>query len=80
MLTLMFAIMMIGVFGRMAGLAVRLSWGFARILLTLVFLPGIIIAGLALGLIRFAFPVLAVIGLVMLLSPNRRIGRGDSFM
>ncbi len=80
MLTLMFAIMMIGVFGRMAGLAVRLSWGFARILLTLVFLPGIIIAGLALGLIRFAFPVLAVIGLVTLLSPNRRIGRGDSFM
>lgn len=80
MLTLMFAIMMIGVFGRLAGFAVRMSWGLARILLTLVFLPGIIIAGLALGLIRLAFPVLAVIGLVTLLSPSRRIGRGENFM
>ena len=64
MLTLIFAIMMIGVFGRMMGFAIRLSWGFLKVLLTLIFLPGIIIAGLALGLIRFAFPVLAVIGLV----------------
>ena len=80
MLTLMFAVMMIGVFGRLAGLAVRMSWGLARILLTLVFLPGIIIAGLAFGLFRFALPVLAVIGLVTLLSPARSIGRGESFM
>ena len=80
MLTLMFAVMMIGVFGRLAGLAVRMSWGLARILLTLVFLPGIIIAGLAFGLIRCALPVLAVIGLATLLSPSRRIGRGENFM
>ena len=76
MLTLLFAIMMIGVFGRMAGFAVRLSWGLAKVLLTLVFLPGIIIAGFAFGLLRLAFPVLAVIGLISLLSPARGVSRG----
>ena len=71
--TLLFAIMMIGVFGRLAGFAFRMSWGFLRVLLTLIFLPGIIIAGFAIGLLHLAFPVLAVIGLISLFSPGHRI-------
>ncbi len=76
MLTLLFAIMMIGVFGRMMGFAIRLSWGFLKVLLTLVFLPGIIIAGFASGLLYLAFPLLAVVGLFSLISPQRGVSRG----
>ena len=76
MLTLIFAIMMIGVFGRMMGFAIRLSWGFLKVLLTLIFLPGIIIAGFASGLLSLAFPLLAVVGLFSLLAPSRSVSRG----
>ena len=76
MLIFLFAIMMIGVFGRLAGFAFRMSWGFLRVLLTLVFLPGIIIAGFAGGLLYLAFPVLAIIGLISLFTPRRRIDNG----
>ena len=76
MLTLLFAIMMIGVFGRMIGFAIRLSWGFLKVLLTLIFLPGIIIAGFASGLLYLAFPLLAVVGLFSLISPQRGVSRG----
>ncbi len=76
MLTLLFAIMMIGVFGRLAGIAFRMSWGLVRGLFSLIFLPGIIIAGFAMGLLRLAFPLLAVIGLVSLLAPRRAVSRG----
>ena len=71
MLTLFFAIMMIGVFGRMAVFAIRLSWGFLRVLLSLVFLPGILIAAFAGGLLGLAFPVLAIIGLISLITPKQ---------
>jgi len=73
MLTLFFAIMMIGVFGRLIGFAVSMSWGFFKVLLALVFLPGIIIAGFACGLLYLAFPILAVIGLVSLVAPRERV-------
>ena len=76
MLTLFFAIMMIGVFGRLAGFAFRMSWGLLKVLLTLIFLPGIIIAGFISGLLYLAFPLLAVVGLFSLISPSRGVSRG----
>ena len=68
--------MMIGVFGRMIGFAFRMSWGLFRVLLTLIFLPGIIIAAFASGLLYLAFPVLAVVGLISLISPSNRVPSG----
>ena len=79
MLTLIFAVMMIGVFGRMIGLAFRLSWGLLRGLLSLIFLPGIIIAAFASGLLYLAFPLLAVIGFFSLLAPPRNVSRGSGY-
>lgn len=34
-------------------------------------LPGMIIAAFALGLVKLAIPVLAIVGIVALLSPKR---------
>lgn len=71
MLNLIFTVMMIAVFGRLLGFAVRLSWGFFKVMLTLIFLPGIIIFGFLGGLAYLALPVLAVIGLLSLAAPRQ---------
>ena len=66
MLTLLFVICMFGIFGKLIGLAFKMTWGIAKVLFTLVFLP-VILVGLAMGgLLVVAFPLLIVVGLVSL--------------
>ncbi len=73
MLEMIFAIMMISVFGRLFVFGLRATWGFARLAATIVFLS-IILAGVLLaGLVQIAFPVLAVVGLVSLIRRPRQI-------
>lgn len=66
MLTLLFVICMFGIFGKLIGLAFKMTWGIAKVLFTLVFLP-VILVGLAMGgLLVVAFPLLIVVGIVPL--------------
>ena len=66
MLTLLFVICMFGIFGKLIGLAFKMTWGIAKVLFTLVFLP-VILVGLAMGgLLVVAFPLLLVVGIVSL--------------
>lgn len=66
MLTLLFVICMFGIFGKLIGLAFKMTWGIAKVLFTLVFLP-VILVGLAMGgLLVVAFPLLIVVGIVLL--------------
>ena len=66
MLTLLFVICMFGIFGKLIGLAFKMTWGIAKVLVTLVFLP-VILVGLAMGgLLVVAFPLLIVVGIVSL--------------
>ena len=66
MLTLLFVICMFGIFGKLIGLAFKKTWGIAKVLFTLVFLP-VILVGLAMGgLLVVAFPLLIVVGIVSL--------------
>ena len=66
MLTLLFVICMFGIFGKLIGLAFKMTWGIAKVLFTLVFLP-VILVGLAMGgLLVVAFPLLIVVGIVSL--------------
>lgn len=66
MLSLLFTIMMFGVFGRLTVLALRMTWSITKVMLVLVFLPIILIVSVCGGLIRLAFPVLAIIGIISL--------------
>lgn len=68
MLTLLFSICMLWVFGKIFILGVRAAWGISKFLLTVVFLPVILIIMVAGGLISLAFPILIVIGIVGLIS------------
>lgn len=64
MLTLLFSICMLWVFGKLFIFGVRAAWGISKFLLTVVFLPVILIIMVAGGLISLAFPILIVIGIV----------------
>ena len=68
MMTLIFIILFFSIFGKMAVLALKAAWGLTKVIVTLVFLP-IIIIGFALsGLIYVAFIGLIVAGIVMLVK------------
>ncbi len=66
MLTMIFIIFMIAVFGKIAGLALRGAWGLTKILFSLVLLPVILIGMVLSGLIVVALPVLIIFGVVAL--------------
>ncbi len=66
MLNLLFTILMIMVFGKLIGFAIRATWGITKVLVTLVFFPLILIGMVLGGLIYLAFPVLLIVGLVCL--------------
>lgn len=71
MLTMIFSIMMIAVFGRLFLFAARATWGIIKVVLTLVFLP-VLLIGLAIsGLMVVAMPLLAIVGLISLFGPAR---------
>ena len=57
---------MIMVFGKLIGFAIRAAWGISKVIVTLVFLPLILIGLVLGGLIYLALPILIVVGLVAL--------------
>lgn len=66
MLRLLFMILMILVFGKLIGFAIRATWGITKVIVTLVILP-IVLIGLVLGgLLSIAFPILIIIGIIAL--------------
>lgn len=66
MLTLVFICLMIGVFGKMIGLAFKMTWGIAKVLFTLVFLPFVLIALAISGLVAIALPLVVIVGIISL--------------
>ena len=71
MLELIFAVLMISVFGRLFVFGLRTTWGFAKLIAAMVFLPIVLAIGLIGGLLQIAFPVLAIVGLVSLIRPKQ---------
>lgn len=60
MLTLLFIICMFGVFGKLFFFGLKAAWGISKFILTLVFLPLILLVMVAGGLISLALPILLV--------------------
>ena len=68
MLTIIFWILMLAVFGKLLVFGIKVGWGIMKILLTVVFLP-VILAGMVLGgLLSLAFPILIVVGIIALIK------------
>lgn len=68
MLSLVFSIMMLAVFGKLLGVAIRASWTILKVVFTLVFLPLILIAMCVAGIFYIAIPILIVIGIISLIA------------
>ena len=72
MLSLLFVVLMIMVFGKLLGIALKATWSIAKIVVTLIFCPVVLLVLVIAGLIYIAFPVLLIAGIVLLLvSPKR---------
>lgn len=72
MISMIFTILMLAIFGRLLFFAIRLAWGFARVTLSLILLPLGLIGLVLKGLIKLALPVLIVIGIISILTvPSR---------
>ena len=64
MLELLFAVLMITIFGKLFIFGVKATWGITKILVTVVFLPLILIGLVVGGLISLALPMLLIIGAI----------------
>ena len=71
MITLIFTIFMFLIFGNILMFAIRMAWGITKVLFSLVFLPVFLIALVFAGLIKLAFPILAIVGLISIISLGR---------
>ena len=70
MLTLIFLVMMILVFGKILGFAIRAAWGVSKIVCTVVFLPLLLVGLVLIGVVKIALPILLIVGGVSLLLPK----------
>lgn len=64
---ILFTILMISVFGNLLGFAVKATWGLAKVLITLVFFPIVLIGLVMAGALYIAIPVLIVAGIASLI-------------
>lgn len=64
MLTVIFVILSIWIFWKLAKISIKATWGLTKILVTFLFLPILLIGLLICGLIYIALPILLIIGLV----------------
>ena len=62
---------MIWIFGKLFIFGVKAAWGISKLLLTVVFLPLILIGMVIGGLMSIAFPILIIVGIVALVAPER---------
>ena len=68
MLSILFFVLFMMVFGKMIGFAIRFTWGAFKIALFLVFLPLIIVFMAVGGLMTIALPILLIVGAVSLFA------------
>lgn len=61
MLTLLFLVCMIWVFGKLFLFGIKAAWGISKFLLTIVLFPVILIGMVVGGLIYIAFPILIIV-------------------
>jgi len=70
MFELIFLVLMVVVFVKLFKYAMKATWGIAKIIVTLVILPLILLMLLFSGLLIIAFPILAIVGIVSLFCKN----------
>ena len=68
MLSLLFAMCMIWVFGKLLLFGIKAAWGISKFIVTIVLLPLVLIGMVVGGLMYIAFPILIVVGIIALVG------------
>jgi len=68
MLTVLFIVLLLLVFGKILVFAIKAAWGISKIIVSVVLLPVILIAMAFTGLLSVAFVILIMIGLISLVG------------
>lgn len=67
MITILFGICMLWVFGKLLVFGIKAAWGISKMFFTIILLPVVLIGMVIGGLIYIAFPVVLIIGIIMLI-------------
>ena len=70
MLTILFLIFLFGIFGKLFFFGIRAAWGISKFVL-MVFFPVILIGMLIVGLVKLAFPLLLIFGVIAMFGADR---------
>lgn len=68
MMTLLFFVLMIMIFGKILLFAVKAAWGISKIVCSVVLLPIFLVSLVLIGLIKLAVPILVIVGIISLLK------------
>ena len=68
MWTLLFSLFMFLIFGKVLLFSIKAAWGISKVLVSLIMLPLGLVLLVVFGLIRLAFPLLLIIGLISLVA------------
>lgn len=71
MLTILFLIFLFGIFGKLFFFGIRAAWGISKFVLMVVFFPVILIGMLIVGLVKLAFPLLLIFGVIAMFAADR---------
>lgn len=66
MISIIFFLLIFGVFGKLAIFALKAAWGITKFIVTIFFLPLILISLFLAGAVYIALPILIVIGIISL--------------
>lgn len=71
MLTILFLIFLFGIFGKLFFFGIRAAWGISKFVLMVVFFPVILIGMLIVGLVKLAFALLLIFGVIAMFGADR---------
>ena len=71
MLYFLFMILMFYIFGKLFFFGIRAAWGISKFVLMVVFFPVILIGMLIVGLVKLAFPLLLIFGVIAMFGADR---------
>lgn len=67
-LGIIFTVLMLGIFGKLAVFAIKASWAIIKIIGCLIVLPIALIVLACVGLVKFAIPIAVIVGVVALIK------------
>lgn len=68
MITILFGVCMLWVFGKLLVFGIKAAWGIAKMFFTIIFLPVILIGMVMGGLIYIALPIVLIMGIILLIT------------